>query len=513
MAIKTFDKVFKNYYMIPNYQRGYAWQEKQLEDFWNDIESIKDEKLDNYHFFGSFYIEEYRYINQDFQLVIDGQQRLTTLVIFLFELVNSIDGQKKFADIQKHLVYQKVNQNKDFLENIIFQTDTNNDIDFENIYQKNLFFTKNYFKKKFLEKDNKDKLLIMRQVTEHLLFDVINIKKDLCKDINSNIVFETLNNRGKPLSILEKLKNRLMYLNSKISGGSKALEDRINNAWKNIYNLLGEVDEQYIDENNPLDDDLVSAHLTIYRRSENTTFSAKGASVKLFQMFCLTPEKYPLNESVDKENKKEPKLSRKKIDDYISSLESFNNAWVKILNFNKIDNPQLKKCLMLDHSKELKILLATIEILETTQYKNRIYELLEAVLFRQTLPNEWPRTRNFATLAYYFYHKDKEVEENIFMKRETLKEELEFALKEEFDGESVSQGFKNYYTSGKGNAGFYKWKGLKYFLYEYDKQIEKFTGDTLDYNQLEIEHIYPRNPDKWNISIPANKISKNVLIH
>lgn len=525
MAVIKLQEVYEDYYMIPNYQRGFSWQDKQLDDFWNDINTINN----NNHFFGSFYVEEKDFKHQTYQLLIDGQQRLTTLTIFLFELINSIENYDgDLVDIHMHLVYQRDNPNKEFLEKIIFDDVYNSEPEFENSYQKNLFNAKKYFISKLTDnKINKEKLLA--SVMEGLLFDVVNINNDLGKDINSQIIFETLNNRGKPLSVLEKLKNRLMYLNSKLPGGTQTQENRINTIWENIYNLLGTVDDKYINENIPLDDDLVSAHLTIYRRSENTTFSTKGASEKLFQMFSLTPEVYPLREisnleewnNLSEEEKtkrgRESKLTRTKIKEYIESLEAFTESWVNILNFNSIKNEKLRKCLMLDSTKELKILLATIGMNETTQYKNKIYPLLEAILFRQTLPNEWPRTRNFATLAYYFYNQHERLDDEINITRDNLYSELREALAEEFDSESVSEGFKSYYTSGRGAAGFYKWKGLKYFLYEYDKQItlpSKDQGDSLDYDQIEIEHILPRDWSNWSDVIsPNNRITQNVYIN
>ena len=35
----TLSEFFQNYYIIPDYQRGYSWQDKQIEDFWEDITS------------------------------------------------------------------------------------------------------------------------------------------------------------------------------------------------------------------------------------------------------------------------------------------------------------------------------------------------------------------------------------------------------------------------------------------------------------------------------------------
>lgn len=48
----TLSKFFQDYYIIPDYQRGYSWQDKQIEDFWEDITSAIEKKVK--HYFGQF---------------------------------------------------------------------------------------------------------------------------------------------------------------------------------------------------------------------------------------------------------------------------------------------------------------------------------------------------------------------------------------------------------------------------------------------------------------------------
>ncbi|ADL08671.1 protein of unknown function DUF262 [Thermosediminibacter oceani DSM 16646] len=52
----TLSEIFNNrFFRIPDYQRGYAWQEKQLEDFWEDLENLKEGRS---HYTGLLTIEE-----------------------------------------------------------------------------------------------------------------------------------------------------------------------------------------------------------------------------------------------------------------------------------------------------------------------------------------------------------------------------------------------------------------------------------------------------------------------
>ena len=93
-------------------------------------------------------------------------------------------------------------------------------------------------------------------------------------DFNVFIAFETMNNRGKKLSYLELLKNRLIYLSTLFNvpeDNKNALRKEINETWKTIYGNLG---------NNKLkplnDDEFLQSHWMIYfgyTRSNQTTYN------------------------------------------------------------------------------------------------------------------------------------------------------------------------------------------------------------------------------------------------
>src|SRR5205809_197494 len=85
------DKIFK----IPDYQRGYAWTTRQLKDFWEDVVNLP---IDRMHYTGllslkkvdkSIWLDwnEERWLLEDRGYkpfhIVDGQQRLTTFVIFI----------------------------------------------------------------------------------------------------------------------------------------------------------------------------------------------------------------------------------------------------------------------------------------------------------------------------------------------------------------------------------------------------------------------------------------------
>jgi len=81
-------------FIIPIYQRKYSWTMKQCRQLWNDIvRAAEDEKIKG-HFVGSIvYIEQglYQVSSVPQLLVIDGQQRLTTLTLLLLALGKAIE--------------------------------------------------------------------------------------------------------------------------------------------------------------------------------------------------------------------------------------------------------------------------------------------------------------------------------------------------------------------------------------------------------------------------------------
>ena len=99
---------------------------------------------------------------------------------------------------------------------------------------------------------------IYARVTQNLLFNIYTISED----IDVFVAFETMNNRGKPLSHLELLKNRLIYLSTKFTveqSEKNKLRSVINECWKTAYHYLGR------NKNRPLsDDDFLKAHFLVY---------------------------------------------------------------------------------------------------------------------------------------------------------------------------------------------------------------------------------------------------------
>ena len=81
-------------FVIPIYQRTYSWGEKECRQLWNDIIRAGGNDSVPAHFVGSIvYVEKglYQVSSQSPLLVIDGQQRLTTVTLLLAALVQALE--------------------------------------------------------------------------------------------------------------------------------------------------------------------------------------------------------------------------------------------------------------------------------------------------------------------------------------------------------------------------------------------------------------------------------------
>ena len=76
-------------YYIPQYQRGYSWESSQIDDFWEDLQQLFNGSNQGEHFFGQIVVHNDKEENKRF--IIDGQQRVSTSVIFLDVLRTKFD--------------------------------------------------------------------------------------------------------------------------------------------------------------------------------------------------------------------------------------------------------------------------------------------------------------------------------------------------------------------------------------------------------------------------------------
>ena len=91
-------------FVVPIYQRTYSWTTKECKQLWKDIVRVAENDDIPAHFIGSIvYIEKgiYQVASVSQLLVIDGQQRLTTLALLLAAIANAIEEEQQVGGMTR----------------------------------------------------------------------------------------------------------------------------------------------------------------------------------------------------------------------------------------------------------------------------------------------------------------------------------------------------------------------------------------------------------------------------
>ena len=126
----TLDDLFlKSFFVIPDYQRGYSWEQKQINEFYEDLLIIMHNEENHYTGLLSLeeiskeemseeYFKPLRWLKDNLRYtgyyIVDGQQRLTTCIIFINEILKYI----KKLEHNKNLSSDKILINKESIKDI-----------------------------------------------------------------------------------------------------------------------------------------------------------------------------------------------------------------------------------------------------------------------------------------------------------------------------------------------------------------------------------------------------------
>lgn len=213
ISIEDFLSSNKTRFIIPVYQRNYDWREKNCLQLFDDIKEASKRENIKSHFMGSIvYVSnsETESIDLKEYVIIDGQQRLTTITLFLKALYDVIlDENLKEEIYETYLINKRLDeQNKIKLKPIkkddeSFRKLLKNDFD---TIDKNSNIYKNYifFKEKLLEIDNTIELF---KGFKKLFIVHIALNR---RDDNPQLIFESINSTGVSLSQSDLIRNFLL---------------------------------------------------------------------------------------------------------------------------------------------------------------------------------------------------------------------------------------------------------------------------------------------------------------
>ena len=198
-------------YVIPLFQRTYSWTTKEWDVLWKDLVELSESDNPRTHFIGSIVSMPTVSVPEGVAkyLLIDGQQRLTTIFIILALLRNKAkeNGNKIFADeINNTLLVNPYKTGEDYSKLMPTQVDrpAYNAIINEEGLQDNSQLTSAYvyFSKKLRQYQYPHEQL-KKIITSY--FSVVSIV--LNADDNPHLVFESLNAKGRPLTQADLIRN------------------------------------------------------------------------------------------------------------------------------------------------------------------------------------------------------------------------------------------------------------------------------------------------------------------
>ena len=557
-------------FRIPDYQRGYAWKHEQLVDFWEDLQNLHEDK---YHYTGLLTLKAFdrNGVNtwQDDKWlldigykpfhIVDGQQRLTTFSILMHVIVSFVNnlqdnqgksdddiflGYESLKDIKaKYIVrtrppqnlvttylfgYEIDNPSADYLRYRVFNEPFGGTI-FETYYTKNLKYAKSFFEDNLSEYFNENGLsgieLLYKKLTQKFMFNLHEIEDDY----DVFVAFETMNNRGKKLTNLELLKNRLVYLttlfddNQIDKADKEQLRKNINDTWKEVYHQLGRNKDQPLS-----DDEFLRAHwITYYQYSRKggddyiRFLLGKFSTKNVFEKHAISHEietaevlsDYEHNRddvSDESENESEPvlvnKLTHIEVNEYVNSLKSLAMHWYNSW-FPFDSDLENEEKIWLDKLNRIGIgyfrpLVTATLAREGSPLQERITLLRAIERFIFVCFRIGDFQANYQSSVYY--RKSREIlngNASLLSIADDLDNTVDSVMASAVS--SFIARTERRFTSGE---GFYGWRDLRYCLYEYeyDKSIEnKITK--VDWNlftrvekeKITIEHILPQTPTKW----------------
>lgn len=490
-------------FQIPEYQRNYSWEKEQFEDLWRDLNNVKDEDSKN-HFYGMFLFERKNNLNK----IIDGQQRITTVIILLNEIRQRFEelGEENKAESIKRGYIENVNGYKLKLgtekDNLLLQ-DTILDRrkiekDVEEIAdspsQRKLLQAKKFFNNKLENKeeeflkDLKDEIINL----EVLTYEVESITRAVK-------IFETANDRGRDLTDLDKTKSFLMlqiYLNKKdkeeeaVQDNIELLQARFGKMYEHVEeinqeNHWGDFSEDNIQRSHYILWDEEWSHSREERYFQNLLEHLKSK---------IRASKTPLEDITD---------YSKKLKEAFGAQESLSRKGA-----HKEERRIIRRMELVGSMGNIRPLLMALRVEKDTLGKEEyleILELVETLVIRMYAIIQRPAY----TARYPLYYLAREVY-NQELNSEEIKQELREIIEDKASDKRVRRELTEEYDDFFSEFGKQEIRFLLYF-FEASKQrdtdrqrmpfnLEEWVNGKLvgtdEEVKIEVDHIHPQSPQK-----------------
>ncbi|WP_415382025.1 DUF262 domain-containing protein [Halosimplex sp. TS25] len=569
----------QSYFVIPNYQRDYAWDESNVNDLLEDIDFVyeqnksthKSEKLD--HYFGTIVFEERGSVEptdfEDYDVfgIVDGQQRLATVSIVISAIVDEMEAIASKDDIGDE-IEEKIRQRSNDIEEKYIEYKGIERISLGGLAKEayddvilGSCQAQSYLESSELVEAER-KVLQAKEVASSKLQEwknekfnqnnsgyssyykfLNNVVKILTQrfEVNVKIVedvdeaarmFKVINNRGRGLSLHDKVRSHLVYCASQSPRmDSENIYNKFNNIIENITIHDGFSDAEV--------DDLIRIHWAVFT-SERSDSRAKRAGPSEIHRRLSDLDDYASVQREDYELFITP---------YINSLERFSERYPYLTDRKKFASEysnmigESEDILMEDTIQKIQLIYmhpavqsATAPLLISVAEKfdvvseefADVVSELEKLVFRFSLvmthgaqgyksalssiandiywsdiePSKVEEIFNSESNRY-IGHKSKELGIKKCIKRLEEKRERIAPMEDVISGYLRERDILNgHYTSGWG--GVRNNEVVKYIMYEYERSLRGQSGllSLSPYHEFrenfQVEHLVPRNAEAGN---------------
>lgn len=500
-------------FCIPDYQRGYAWETQHCQDFVEDLDFLGKGKE---HFMGllivhpnskgdTTLVDEKGNLRTLFE-VVDGQQRLTTLVLLLDGMRREMQkydnlGQLAVGLKEKYVTTRDLNGvprpilslNRDthgfFRDTILEQSENLEGATIRShqlLLEAKRFFSDYLTKKRHKAGDDypdwlKDQYL---KIAQQLTFVVYTVEDEA----DAGVVFETMNNRGKELTELEKVKNYLLYLAVKLElRAVHTLVEEVNATWTLIFERLMAADLSSVDN----EDQLLRAHWLMAYVHDPKKWKGSRSIKEHFSLRSY--------------EKKHAELLSDLLD-YLAGLRNAAVAYCDLYRpslpnaFSELDGCPSGRDGIVSKVERLGRLGLPATFLPLL-IASRIRSSAEAAVFKEALD----LTEKFVFRVYRWMERPSytgrtwmfRLGNELYQGREpdSVFSELRQAIMHYCSDQQFEHRFN------EPDRNWFHWTGLKYFLYEYEQYLAdkanrpvKMPWEKIARKKDTIEHILPQTP-------------------
>ena len=236
-------------FFIPPYQRNYEWTEEQCKVFFNDVIKTSERNAAgkiSEHFFGSitFFQTEAAFGQPNKLILIDGQQRITTTMLFLVALRDILgdDSLGPFidskylknnnvkGDVEYKVKLKQVETDWEAYKNIILSNELSAKEKSAAVYRNYSFF---HNKLSDLQEKGIDLSAIVEKGLNKFSVITIQLEPDKNEWENPQEIFESMNSLGKPLSLADLVRNYLL-----LGLDADKQSELYNNYWLHIEKVI-----------------------------------------------------------------------------------------------------------------------------------------------------------------------------------------------------------------------------------------------------------------------------------